>query len=236
MANEETIKKLLVDMDCLLDTRIGTVSLLNEEAACKLLSEKYSNRVFDDFEELTEGLVTNEEFSKRWETRDKETLKASMMTNIMKLLVSLTSQYEKDMIETPFVKEFILYVNLHPYILTDAEIEIIKEAISVHCGINLKIRTIHLPLEKITPKKLKEDFDGFITYSFDNWLKIHSEALDKTPIPRVTIFAPALCIKKPNKLEDIMVDGLTVFEMLEIAYTARLHIEFLKANEFSIFS
>jgi hypothetical protein len=60
---------VLMSLDCLLDTRLGTVLGMSKEAYDILLKTNYFDRNTDDFEAATGGVITNEEFQKAYAAR-----------------------------------------------------------------------------------------------------------------------------------------------------------------------
>ena len=76
-------KRILIDIDTLLDTRLGLLHTLNPEAVKRVVvNDRYWLRDYDDWEVLTEGLVTKSQFDDAWKQRTTDILQHSMMTSI----------------------------------------------------------------------------------------------------------------------------------------------------------
>lgn len=234
--SDNPIKRLLVDLDCLLDTRIATVAKIHPEASRELLGTEYLNRDIDDFELLTKGLVSNESYKEAYAKRDKETLLLARPTKILKLLNEMSIDLEKLVIDTPFIKEFKIVINYYPYELNDKEQEELIEVLYEFVTSSTRIELISKPLEEVTPSLIKSKYDAFIIYEFDKWFSYHQDVFNTLLMPTKVIFAPALYIKKPTEeeLNELAESNLTPFSSLELSVIERFSLELIKVREFSL--
>lgn len=235
---DETIKTILVDLDCLLDTRLSTVHLINPEAVPIMLDKNvYHDRKKDDYYKLTKGMISNETFIDKYYDRDKETLKASVPTNMLKLLHEITYTVGEQTISEPDVKLVEVIVNIHPYKLNYEEKEVLINSFSVYLFPETKISIIDKPISYLSPKVLASFYDGYITYEFDQWYLEHQEELIKNPMPRNIIFAPAIFVKEEPTAEELLeqgIENLTAFEIMEKALLPYVSLEFLKVDTYSL--
>jgi len=184
---------ILVELDCLLDTRIGTLSLLDDKAAAALLSEKYTHRVSDNWEFLTDGAVTNEAFNQRYQQRDKDVLKASRPVNLITFLPKLLNDLEKQALSEPITKDLTLRINTYPYKLTVMERRIITECIyEQYTSAYTKVDVVDIAPDKLTPRYLREEVAMVIMYDFNRWLTLHIDQLAANPLPDTHMVIPAL--------------------------------------------
>ena len=64
------IRRILMSMDVLLDTRLGVMANINPAAATHLvLNRDYFDRDYDDWFTLTGGLVTKDQFDEAYANR-----------------------------------------------------------------------------------------------------------------------------------------------------------------------
>ena len=236
---DETIKRILVELDCLLDTRIAVLNSLSPLATKEILkSGAYRDRKSDDFELLTKGVIKNSDFINAYAKRNKETLKRSQPTNIVKLLSTISKEVELQKLETPVTESLKIIVNVFPYKLTEDEIRILSTAVMCYGGMESEVTVTNKSLKELSPTEIKKSWDGLIIYEFDNWFTLHSEALDKTPIPRHLMFAPALYIKPIEEKDEVVTtaEGGTInpFTVVEMAMVAHLCLELLRPEEFSL--
>lgn len=236
MAGE--VKTLLVELDCLLDTRLATVSHLDQEAATALLTDPaYRERDRDDFGELTQGRITHDQFIEAYAARDKDVLKQARPTRIIKLVHEIALEIEQQRMTTPGIDSLVIDINVYPYELSDTEREYICSAIRYYVGMEPTIQTVSITPEDLTPTAIRDNWDGVILYDFDQWFTHHANALNTVLIPRHLMFVPALFIKRVENPEDLVVEGaenMTPFTMLEMSMVERLSLEMLRPKEFSI--
>ncbi len=234
---DSTIKTLMVELDCLLDTRIGTISLINPAAAVELVSKKYWERTSDNFEELTNGLVTDEEFIDRYEDRDLETLLYSRPTNILKLLHEITNSVAHQRVSSPDTEHLIVEVNTYPYILDAEDTEMLINSVRCYTNPETEVVAKRYKHEQMTVANIDSFWDCVIIYDFDKWFTNHGEGLNTKPIPRNLMYASGLYIKPIKDPNELKIEGageMTPFSMMEMALIDRINLEFLKPSEFSL--
>jgi hypothetical protein len=237
---DDPIKHILVELDCLLDTRLATLELLSPVATQELInSGAYWTRESDDFELLTHGAIRTSDFNTAYAQRNKETLKRARPTKAIKLLSSIAKEVELQKIDAPNIESLKIAVNVYPYTLTVDEIRILCTAVMCYGGLETEVTTVNKALKELTPKAIKQQWDGLIIYNFDDWFTHNAELLTTTPIPRHLLFAPALYIKPIERPEDVQITSTTggvinPFTAVEMAMVAHLCLELLRPEEFSI--
>ncbi len=234
----EEVKRLLVELDCLLDTRLGTIERLHPPSAAKLyLGEAYYQREIDDWAGLTEGVVSQAAFDESYKARDPKTLELSRPTRMLGFLSRLTRELDMAKITAPDVEKVEVTINVYPYQLTKREREILETLVYSYCSLGTEVTTTSLTYKEITPARMRDQYDGVILYEFDRWFSLHAKELNTVLIPRNTLFAPALYIKPPEELfkeapEEF--EGISPFAQLEMSMIERLGLELLRPREFSI--
>lgn len=237
-AKKEETKRLLVELDCLLDTRLGTIESLHPPAAAELyLGDTYYSREIDDWSSLTNGLISKEDFDKAYGNRGQEILALSRPTRMLGFLNRLTRDLDMAKITAPDVEKIEVVVNLYPYQLTNREKEVLETLVYSYCSLGTEVSTTELNYAQITPSLMRDNYDGVILYEFDRWFSLHAKELNSVLIPRNSLFAPALYIKPPEELfkeapEEF--EGVSPFAQLEMSTIERLGLELLRAKEFSI--
>lgn len=233
----EPVRKVLVELDTLLDTRLGTLSRLDQKAARDALKGDYRQRRVDDFEKISKGRITNDDFWESYRRRDKETLARSRVTGIPLLLFDLSREVEGQKVATPFVEKFQIDLNVYPYEFEDWEQRELKALVRSYVAFETSVNIVSYPIEEITPIRIKENWGGVILYEFDRWFTQHVESLNENPIPRCLMFVPALLVREPENESDLIVEeaeNLTPFNVLEMSMVEYLALEMLKVEEFSI--
>ncbi len=153
------IRRILLDIDALLDTRLGLLSQMNPDAASRLVqSNAYWERDYTDWERLTRGGVSNEEFEAAWVKRDIEVARQSIMTGIIPVLMRIMAEYDQNMRDGVVKDDLALEVNLYPYEFTDEEIEELTEILKGVFYQDLTITVCSRPLNELTPSVLNEHY------------------------------------------------------------------------------
>lgn len=196
MATEQS--SILVTLDSLLDTRLGTIAKINDEVFNKIvLDEKYHTRDTDVFEDI-DIVVYKETYS----NRNVETLSKSLLTNIILVLRDIISGLEKQAIMAPHNADTSVVINVYPYVLIDEELSEISKAISMHLSDLVKINFINMSPKELTPLYCKSNFAVMIMYDYGEWLETNAELFLVTQIPEITLFIPAIYfINKPTEEE-----------------------------------
>lgn len=229
---------ILVDLDSLLDTRIATLSRINDKAAAALLRGDYRTRTTDNFEELCDKAIDNEEYQALYQKRDKETLMLARPTEMTFILKDLVEKLETQKIDAPFAERIVVELNLYPYSeLTEEERHSMTLTVGAFTSPETVVKYCYLSPEELTPGVIKRNYDAVIHYGFNEWFKLHQEELKTVLTPSVVFFSPALYLDKEPSEEEMQVEGLeglTPFEILEMSMVERLKLELLEPKYFSI--
>lgn len=236
MHQGEQQRSLLVELDCLLDTRIAAINQIDPAVAAQLLEGRdYHTRQRDNFEKMTQGAITDTQFREAYAARNKETLKCARPTNIVRLLYEITQELEAQLITEKDFEGFQIEINIYPYELTYGECEAIKSAVMHYTSFSTNFEVVSVPPKHIDPPTIKKRWDGLILYDFDTWFTHHVETLNKVLLPRHLMFVPALYIKEDDEeFQEIADEIHSPFELLTYSMTERLKMNFLPPKEFSI--
>lgn len=224
---------ILIDMDCLLDTRLGTVATLSAEAANHLVgSDLYWVRENDEWEALTGGLVTNDAFRDAYAQRDHHVLKKSVVSGIPSMLLRILTEHNVNLRDGLGTKDLGIEINLWPYEFSDEERDTLEAILRGFTYRDLPITFCSRPHDTITPVILKERYAAWIMYDFQAWMKRHCFAVGKEACPDVTLIVPRLFEKdvstltKERKQEEIM--------DLKLWLAGYLNLEFVDSGCFSM--
>lgn len=192
MNESDTIQRTMVMIDALLDTRLGTVLKTQPDVATALFTNPaYYARANDDLNQIDSRIIT-ECYQKAYKERNSETLVESVMTPMVYMLSELAFQFEDQRVNTPYVDEVIVQVNMYPYVIDEEVSEAIAAAIYMYLPLDTKIEIVRIPITELTPSLLKKDYSCLLLYDLAEWFQIHNTALDQTIIPTVTVIAPKL--------------------------------------------
>lgn len=180
-----------VELDALLDTRLGTLHGINPQYAIDVFRNPgYYTRVSDDFSAFCG--VTKSEYDTAYAKRDVQTLKDSILTGACLLLNEICAKLEQQRLETPFVESVTVEVNLWPYQLDDESRFWIENAVASHLSVDVRVRSTFLAPHEVTLAHVKSVYTGMLQYNFGEWLALHCREFERVRIPGVTVIAPKL--------------------------------------------
>jgi hypothetical protein len=185
---------ILVDLDSLFDTRLATIGLHDNKHLKTILDKKdHHVRNYESY-----GTLKYDEFKKLYDKRDKKTLSVSLHTMMHVFLDYTITEIKKTVVDNPVHSIPKLRINTFPYKLVKEEIDNIVESATL--TYTCEVDVIYLEPEHITPKLLASEYDVFITYSYYEWLEVHSktELFKKERCPEVAMFVPQISFSDPS--------------------------------------
>lgn len=228
---------ILVGLDELLDTRLGTIARLRQEAALSTLENGYHDRKQDSFQ-----FVDMQQYRDLYTQRDSTTLSLSMCTGVIQLLRELAVTLTEQAIETPRHTGAKIVVNLHPYSenLTVEEKDEILKAVKVWLGGTMtEVILDSISPESLTPELLKAmNVASMFMYHHDEWMEAQTRAFETTRVPEITLFGPALYSITPTEeqLAKEIKEAAHPLVALEMLASPLVHLQLIPVKHFSILS
>lgn len=237
MARSELDQNIYVDLDSILDTRLGTVHCISPDLACTLQESGYASRVIDDWDKLL-GADNAAIFRERYSKRGTEELQSSVMTGMVPHLRAVFASMEKSAVNGPLTGSFTLTVNAWPYKMHPTEEDEIRLCLFTLICPFAEILFVNIPHNNLTPAHIKENYDAVIMYDFDTWLTYHWGALDLCKMPRVSFYAPALFLKEPT-MEELEKAGVNpanggAFKVVEASLAGHMALTYQDSSYFSM--
>ena len=167
-ANNEVI---LIELDTLLDTRVGTIDLLNPEWALKLTQSDFRHRLSNDFDMFVPEIDMTQ-FNKAYAKRDWRSLALAAPTEFSTDLNRILDEllFDPKRISPNSTTE--IHVNIYPYDLTDEEKIAMVESLHEITGKIFYIRLVNIPQYSITFEVIKaNNWVAIFTYELDLLLK-----------------------------------------------------------------
>jgi hypothetical protein len=180
---------LLIDLDCLLDTRLSILFNLLDDGVGAILANGYHSRKEDAFDG-----VDTAAFRTHYRRRDKAVLKNAIATPLLQFVKEFALETYHNNINTPFNMLPKIILNIHPYVLSDEEINTIVKMLIMATGQFADIEVIDMSMEEITPRYLNYNVSVVVMYEYYKWLEHHSQtkAFKKTTCPDIMMIGPAL--------------------------------------------
>lgn len=245
MNNQE--QALLIELDCLLDTRLATIARISEQSAVEVLKNDYHKRKADWFEPV----VDMDQYTSLYKARDVDTLKLAHPTEGFRFVREMVKLYRKQAVDTnsPYSGKIKIVVNTFPYQLNAELTDLIGRALAVRFGAIASCELVSLSPAELTPELVRARYCMLMMYEYDPWLSMHydidpsklsAEAMKqvlKSLLLDVTLFAPAVFYKKPptqDEVEEVMKDTHHPLEVIEMMGTTMIGLHLLDVTSFSV--
>lgn len=225
---------LMVMMDTLLDTRMGTLLSLGSDVLNHVVeTSDYYTRVEDKFPE-----VDPQTFKTIYNNRNKDILKKSGVTQIVMMIEEYVNKMQNQNLVSPFHQIPKVVLNTYPYQLTESEIDNFKRLLVRYTNKQALVDVVHLSYESLTPSYVKKNLSMLIMYDYHQWLEIHAanKNFETTTCPEVTVVGPMLYFNGPMKQTDILLlkkENLTPFQSIEAVAGPLVHLTLLPVELFS---
>lgn len=189
-SDSSSTQRLMVMLDAILDTRLGTVLRHQPEVAAELFNNAaYYLRANDDLRQIDSRI---EAFAERYRARDAQVLADSVMTPMLYMVSEMAFQFEEQRANTPYVDAVVVQLNTFPYQLDPEVEELLAGALYNYLPYDTTLEVMRTPIETLTPAVLKSDYSCLILYDLAEWFGQHQDALQTCIIPTVTVMAPKL--------------------------------------------
>lgn len=228
---------ILVELDCLLDTRLGTLIKLDESVATEVIKSDYHLRESDRWNELVDIEVDQAGYDYLYRSRDVDTLKLSKITSLLPVLSKMLADVCESSLSDIESEGVQLHINYHPYKLSDTDIEALKQALRYHLTLPVELSFVSIPMVGLMPSVVKDTYDGVIMYDIDGWLKKHQNALIECAMPTVIFMGPAIYFNEKPTAEQVreeIGDEYTPFQAIEIVLAEYIALRLIDVSNFSL--
>jgi hypothetical protein len=193
-------QRILVDIDCLFDTRLGWLSVHHPEALAKLVPPAYYNRFTDVWAEI----IGIKDYHAKFAKRGVEALKAAKPTVYFDVLgARLEAMLLQIQLSSPLERP-TLTINMYPYTMDAPTFnEFRKMFADVYDMVNVDL--IYESPEALTPSKLKGRWDAYAIWDWFEWIKHNAKQFEKVKLPGfpfyvIAMFTPELTPEVMEKL------------------------------------
>lgn len=181
-------QRVLIQLDALLDTRVGTAYRMGATDIDWLgYFDRTHSKVWEFF-----GLE-EEAFKDTYLKRNLETLELSMATELYRQLSFVMRNKLVLAAGSPLHERPEIVINYWPYNLPSATVELFKQMVveTLSDVAKMRVNAVYMAPERITPKFLKEGFSDMILYDLSEWLELAGQHFAECPIPDIAVCYPA---------------------------------------------
>lgn len=240
---------LLVQLDCILDTRLAVLGSYDPTIPQRILAseesvKKYRSRLVEDFSEY--GL-SREKFKEIYKQRETKHLRASAITPFVFELTDYIEQvYDQFRAAPHTISGFELVINHYPYTdLSEDELDALSAALTARFVTPTGIRWICEPIENLSPTYwARENIASAFLYDFEEWLVAHYGEGNESKIasyemPRNTVYAPSLFtslekLRETADFENPQGKRADPLESIQFWLKPYFHLEWMGTEHFCI--
>lgn len=225
---------MLVDLDVLVDTRLSTLHLIDENLPIRVLNGGYYERLSDQMENVITKEERNE-FLHRYRNRadNPKTLKLALPTNMNRYISDFYNGYTADQIVANSRNRSKCTINIFPYFLTDDEkrdvVNLLIYDLYGYCDIDVT----RIDTSKVDINQLLSNYDEYLTYESSNFINHWLVDYDTVVAPGFKLVIPKLAIGNKDAInvkdeeplsKEMLYDGL---EAVRTAYSGIFYLGFL---------
>lgn len=230
-----TKQRVLVDLDCIHDTRYALLNQHQNEVLAKIPFDKYHTRMSDGY--FVESGVPLDVWNNLWKYREVSVLKTAQPTYMLfELFSRLLDMKKATLLGTP-VEPPTLTINLYPYKLKDAELSVYMEQVKrIYLSAVQYVDFVSIPPSKLGPSDLKDTYELYICYDFFKWSEINVEKFKDGVCPSTTLVIPALLKYEYAKevMDTIIGEQVNPFKELVGKFAELISIEVVDASLVSL--
>lgn len=237
--SKQNIKAILVNLDCLLDTRQGALLTISPDLALDVTSKPgYCERSIDRFE-YSSGHITKETLNQVRDAKPAVVLRNSIRTRMTEFLLELIMRYQIQASTTPWFSVLEVHINVAPFDFNEEERMALLQAIDALLqGSTTTLKVVSITDAQLTAARVKDDYVAMIRYDWVDWLNQHTQGIIRNPLKDVAMFVPRLQIRGDLKqvaahdLKQIEERAGGPFELLSKILSPLLGLQFLEPRLF----
>lgn len=219
--------KIYIDIQSLLDIRQSClIHLMGEESALEYFyKEDYYLRDVDSFP------VDMLEYNALIEQTSNAALSKATITYMLVVITAKIAQGEKSNAIKESKGQSELIVNTYPFMFTESNLAIFKDALFAKLKTPVKITMVYEPVTTWTPGFIKTSgITHFYCYEGAEWLSRHAESINGGALKEVRLYFPTLGRSKLEKsdIKSIQKAGFKdIFSYTEFLFSQHTKMQFL---------
>lgn len=231
-------KHILVMLDCILDTRQGTLLKINPDVAFDITSkEEYHARESDEFTSEKYGKLSTVLFENIKEKFKHEIIFSSMKTKMYLFLQELITGYANLSLSTPHVSTITVEINLFPYQFTDTQVEYLMKAMIAHLGNTAAISIVNFDIQSMLLKEVASKYDCIIMYNPTNWLNSKHNELKTGVLKETTLYLPKMNTVRAlsdKERRDFTKNVSDIYKFTEMIFTGFVRIKYIPVESYCV--
>jgi hypothetical protein len=224
---------IYLDLDTILDTRMGTLAGMSDDLAVQALqSGRYHKRMVDEFDGVNKDV-----FKAAYEQRNLDTLKRSVLTNMVFFMRRLIKDSLMEAVIQQKVEKMCFTINVWPYDFSDdGLVDMLIACIRFHTYSTSSVQIVSIPPEELTPEYCVKNYQIMIRYNWIEWVDAHKAFFEQRGIPTVAVVVPEIFVKVPtqDEIDQLGLLKQSPFKMTEQACASLFRLKHMPISLFSI--
>lgn len=224
-------RNILIMLDCLLDTRQGTLLKINPDVAFEITSKQaYHARDNDEFVSEKYGPLSTELFKSVYEKFKQEIIFNSVKTKMYLFLQELIDGYIKMAQKLPHVGVTTIEINLHPFVFTEDQVEMIMRSMIAHIGNSAAIRIVNFDILQMSLSDVANKYESIIMYNPTEWLNSKHNDLKKGILKDTVLYLPRLNMVRAltdKEKKEISKDIQDIYKFTEMLFSGFIRIKYI---------
>lgn len=191
-------KALLVELDALVDTRMGTLAIIDPEAVALIPPSNYMTRIRDVFVDYGIDQIL---YNTAYNNRDIQTLKNSVVTNAIQLIQQVIVEYVTT-VNANRNGPAEIDLNVFPYSLSAEQKEMYSALLEYRLKGVVKVNVVFKHPKQLTLSGLDAEYHTAIIYNWVEWACAIEESFKTESHPQLTVLAPNLLHGNDEGLDD----------------------------------
>jgi hypothetical protein len=226
-------KKIYVDVQSLLDLRIGTLMTISPEFAIALSQDKsYYERTVEKFGNTELGYLEKSLYDSVYAAYPTRVLKNSILTKAHLFVLDLCCAFSEKESNTSIE----IAVNTYPFEFTAQETKEFILCLTQYVG-NLFYITVNCTnIKDLGVVDVSDNYMALIMYNPKPWLDAHARQLQKGATKSVKLYTPRVNHIREFTAEEekqIKKTGHDLFELTRLALAPAIGIEYIHISVFS---
>ena len=233
--------KFLIELDVLLDARLGTVALMSDALAESLLTDDYANRVTDELW-LLNPTIDRDIYTRAYAERDLDTLYYSAPTDATLFLNQLINERIRTANKNDAqVQDVQIMINMYPYVIHEGTQQIWIDNITTSLRLDKAVTLGYFPPDVLSTEFIATNgWTVLVMYDIATWIKkAFSPNKQPRPIPRTIVIAPHLIssiaeVKKEMEITPPTKERVSPFHAIQMFMADIVGFKFLPTADFSL--
>jgi hypothetical protein len=231
-------KKVYVDIQSLLDLRMGALVTISPEFAFALSEDfSYYDRKVEKFGSESLGYLDKKNYDAVCNKYKTEILKNSILTKAHLFVLDLCCTFAEKEMGTPTAVPIEISVNTYPYAFTQKEINELILCLTQYLGNIFAITVNCTDLKNLSVSDIADNYLAMVMYNPKPWLDAHARVLQRGSAKHVKLYTPRVnhireFTEEENK--QLKRTGQDLFEITKLALAPAIGIEYIHMSVFCV--